>query len=98
MAVMSSSSKSRWDPGSGLRQACLGQVITARSIQGGGRPWWREVLGSFSSGGVCCPSAGGGRPQPGVGVGTVDKEDGGSGESSGESAGAMMLRSESPSS
>lgn len=98
MAVMSLSSKTRWDPGSDLRQACLGQVITAGSIQGSGRPWWGEVLGSFSSGGVCCPSVGGGRPQLGVGVGTVDKEDGGSGESSGESAEAMMLRSKSPSS
>lgn len=39
-----------------------------------------------------------GRPQLRVGVGTVDKEDGGSGESSRESAGAVMLRSESPSS
>ena len=79
-------------------QTGLGQAITAGSIQGGSRPWSGEMLGSFSSGGVCCPSAGGGRPQLRVGVGTVDKEDRGSGESRGESAGAMMLWSENPSS
>lgn len=93
MAVMSLSSKTKWDPGSGLRQAwdrpSLQGISREVEGHGGGRCWEASLLVSQCR-----------RRQA-----TAEDGDGGSGQGGwrlwgeqGESIGAMMLWSESASS
>lgn len=78
---------------------CLRQAWDRPSLQGISREVEGHGVGRCWKLLFWCPSAGGGRPQLRMGMGAVDKEDGGSGgEWVGESVGAMMLWSESPSS